>query len=299
MGNVTGTSGEVFPPAGPCQFETLGIDGVGLIGGSIAAAAKARTVCRHVIGFGRSAVRLEAARNAGLIDEYALDSDAAAQVDLYVCCLPVDRIAESVRRAAVHMRRGTVVTDAGSVKSSICDAIGSQPAAGVHFVGSHPLAGSEKQGFEHSDAQLFANKTCVVTPEAGTDEAALSHVTRFWQQLGSHVVSLTPAEHDRILARTSHMPHAVAAAVAAVLTPDDAPFAATGFRDATRIAAGDPELWTSILCANSDAVAVELESVIDRCRAFIEALEASDAMRIEQLLAEGRRCRNAIGKSSD
>lgn len=295
MGDVTSTSGDAFPPAGTCQFETLGIDGVGLIGGSIAAAAKARSLCRRVIGFGRSAERLEAARAAGLIDECSLDGKAAAQVDLHVCCLPVDRIADAVRRAAARVRRGAVITDAGSVKSSICDAIGPEPASGVSFVGSHPLAGSEKQGFEHADAQLFDAKTCVVTPDAGSDAAAVSRVTQFWQQLGSRVVSLTPAEHDRILARTSHMPHAVAAAVAAALSSDDVQFAATGFRDATRIAGGDPRLWTSIMLANRVAVAAELKSVVDRCHELVTALEAADASHIEWLLAEGKRCRDLLG----
>ena len=298
MGNVTGTSGKALPRAGSSEIETLGIDGVGLIGGSIAAAARARSVCRRIIGFGRSAPRLEAAQAAGAIDEFSLDYETAAQVDLYVCCLPVDRIAQATSRAAACMPRGSVVTDAGSVKESICDAIGPEPAAGVFFVGSHPLAGSEKQGFEYADALLFERRTCVVTPAEGSDASATARVTDFWQRLGSRVVSLSPAEHDRILARTSHMPHAVASAVAAALCPEDVPFAASGFRDATRIAAGDPQLWTSILAANRIAVTAELRSVIERCRQLVSALELGDVEQIEHLLAEGKRCRDAVGTSS-
>jgi len=298
MGNVTGTSGEAFPRAGSDGFETLGIDGVGLIGGSIAAAAKARSVCRRIVGFGRSAARLEAAQAAGLIDEFSLDNRSTAQVDLYVCCLPVDQIADAIRRAAAHMRSGSIVTDAGSVKGNLCESIGTEPAPGVRFVGSHPLAGSEKQGFEHADPELFVGKTCVITPEVGTDQTAVARVTEFWQALGSRVVSLSPAEHDRILARTSHMPHVVAAAVATALGPDDVPFAASGFRDATRIAAGDPQLWTSILYENRVAVASELVAVIERCHQLVSALESGHVAQIEHLLAEGKRCRDAIGNSS-
>ncbi len=298
MGNVTGTSGEAFPRAGSSGFETLGIDGVGLIGGSIAAAAKARSLCRRVLGFGRSAERLEAARDAGLIDDFSLDYRAASEVDLQICCLPVDRIPEAILQAAACMQPGGVVTDAGSVKGSICESIGSEPAPGVFFVGSHPLAGSEKQGFAHADADLFAGRTCVVTPGPGSDESATVRVTDYWQRLGSSVLVLSPAEHDRILARTSHMPHAVAAAVAAALCPADITFAASGFRDTTRIAAGDPALWTSILYANRVAVASELRSLVDRCQQFVSALESGQVEAVEHLLADGKRCRDAVGTNS-
>jgi prephenate dehydrogenase len=233
-----------------------------------------------------------------LIDEFSLDYRVAAEVDLQICCLPVDRIPEAVRQAAACMQPGAVVTDAGSVKGSICESIGSEPAPGIFFVGSHPLAGSEKQGFAHADPDLFAGRTCVVTPAMGTDGSAIACVGEFWQRLGSSVLMLSPVEHDRVLARTSHMPHAVAAAVAAALCPADIPLAATGFRDTTRIAAGDPALWTSILSANRVAVASELQSHIDRCQQFVSALQAGQVELVEHLLAEGKRCRDAVGKSS-
>src|SRR5690606_37330381 len=140
MGEKTGTSGTAGDG-------TLGIAGVGLIGGSIAAAAKARGLSRRIIGFGRSSDRLQQAFRAGLIDEVATDYSAACEVDLFICCLPVDRIAESITSAARHMRPGSIVTDAGSAKHAICQAVGPTPQPRVKFVGSHPLAGSEKQGF--------------------------------------------------------------------------------------------------------------------------------------------------------
>jgi prephenate dehydrogenase len=294
MGNVTGTSGDAFPRASGSEIETLGIDGVGLIGGSIAVAAKARHLCSRVIGFGRSQARLEAARAAGVIDEIATDYSAADRVDLVVCCLPVDRIAHAVREAAKHMRPGTIATDAGSVKHGICEAVGPHPAPGVAFVGSHPLAGSERQGFEHADPQLFEGRTCVVTPQDLTDRSAITRIKNFWRALGCEVVALSSEAHDDILARTSHLPHAVAAAIAAGLANGDERFAASGFRDTTRIAASDSQLWASILLANRTAVLHELEAFIDRCRSMSSALAAADAREVERLLAEGKRRRDAF-----
>jgi cyclohexadieny/prephenate dehydrogenase len=272
---------------------TLGIAGVGLIGGSIAAAAKSRCLFQRVIGFGRSRERLEDAAARGLIDELAVDYAAASEVDLFVCCLPVDRIGQAVREAARHMAPGTVATDAGSAKAGICREIGSSPSPGVTFVGSHPLAGSEKQGFEHADANLFAGRICVVTP-SGTDEPTLTRVIDFWQHLGCRVVRISPGEHDEILARTSHVPHVVAAAVAGGLREGEQQYAASGFRDVTRIAAGDPELWTGILLANRDAVIDEIGHLVERCGAISAALADADSDCLRRLLTSAKARRDAF-----
>lgn len=276
---------------------TLGIAGVGLIGGSIAAAVRSRRLAARIIGFGRSKERLDAARQAGLIDEIATGYDAARQIDLFVCCLPVDRIADSVREAAGHMKPGSLITDAGSAKASICEAIGPAPAPGVRFVGSHPLAGSERQGFEHADADLFAGRTCIVTPTGTADAPAARDAAIFWNQLGSRVVEMSPDEHDEVLARTSHLPHVVSAAVAAGIRAGEEQYAAGGFRDVTRVAGGDPGLWSSILLANRDAMRGEIARHIDRCRAFATALEEADGDELCRLLAQSKARRDAFAES--
>lgn len=263
----------------------LGIAGVGLIGGSIAGAAKSRGLCTRVIGYGRSAARLNAAKDAGLIDDFATEiGDSCEEVDLFVSCVPVDRIPESVMHAARFMRRGGIITDGGSVKLSICNAVGVEPAPGIAFVGSHPLAGSEKGGFENADAELFQGRLCVITPRGGESETAITRVTEFWRGLGSEVVVLDPQIHDSILARTSHLPHVAAAAVASGLDSASARFAAGGFRDTTRVAAGDPSLWVSILLANRGEVSEALTEFISRCEAYRHALETNDATRLYDLL---------------
>src|SRR5262249_27320715 len=151
--------------------------------------------------------------------------------------------------AAPHCRPGTIFTDAGSTKAGIVNAIQRGIRDGVHFVGSHPLAGSEKVGVEHARADLFVNRVTVVTPTPLTDEASCFNVIDFWSALRSNVITMAPEDHDQDLAVTSHLPHAVAAAVAGSTSRDLLPLTAGGFRDVTRIAAGDPELWAAIFLA--------------------------------------------------
>ncbi|MFH5804898.1 prephenate dehydrogenase, partial [Alienimonas sp. DA493] len=242
MGRPTTPPPNVSPAegAGEPRTGTLGVVGVGLIGGSIAAAAKARGAADRVIGFGRNADRLAAARDAGLLDEFSTEPEAAAGADLLVVCTPVGRIVADVRRFLGVLNEQTVVTDAGSVKGAICEDLRDQP----QFVGSHPLAGSEKAGWEHADADLFAGRVTVVC--GARDDAPAAAVSRFWQALGSRVEWMTPAEHDARLARTSHLPHAMAAALCLAADADvrpgrgDGRLTSTGFADTTRVAAGDP-----------------------------------------------------------
>ncbi|MGC1272887.1 MAG: prephenate dehydrogenase/arogenate dehydrogenase family protein [Planctomycetaceae bacterium] len=289
MGDSIGTS----DTKGTLGNGTLGIAGVGLIGSSIAAAVKSRRLFRRIIGFGRSVERLEAARQAGLIDDLFVDDDSACRdVDLFVSCLPVDRIVDSVRGAASCMKPGSVITDAGSVKGTICEALGPEPAPGVTFVGSHPLAGSEKQGFENADANLFLDRVCVMTPTGAEPASAVDRVHAFWRGLGSEVVTLSPAEHDAVLARTSHVPHLVAAALCSVPTDEELRFAAGGFRDTTRIAAGDPDLWTAVVSANRGAIEDALALFIAQCEQCREAIAAGDESAVRRFLITAKARRN-------
>lgn len=294
--------------------ESVGIVGVGLIGGSIAAALRARGYKGKIIGSGRNPARLEAARKAGLLDETTTDPP---QASLVVVCTPVDRIARDVRLAAAIAAPGTLITDAGSVKGSICRELAGALPEGVTFIGAHPLAGSEKQGFEHAHADLFVDALCVLISEddgvrghrkAGEprlmrerilDERedlrnALTRAERFWQFLGARVVRMSADDHDRVLARTSHLPHVVAAALAGSLSESDLPFAATGFRDTTRIASGDPELWTAILLANAQCALDAIDSFRDLLDEFRAAIAAGDTTKLESLLDHARSIRAAL-----
>lgn len=285
------------PPILPAPLEqTVAIVGVGLIGGSLAAALKQCGVARRVVGVGRNASRLADAKAAGLIDEFSTDLSAAArQSQLVVVCTPVDRIVADVREAAAAMPTGSLITDAGSVKGVICESLADLSSGPVTFIGSHPLAGSEKQGFEHASAALFDQRLCVITHNENTPSEKLQRLHRFWQSVGMQTSELSPAEHDTILAVTSHLPHAVAAALASLMTPELQPFAASGFRDTTRIAAGDPELWTAIFQQNSQALIDAITRLEGQIASLKSVMKQRDFAALKKLLAQAKTNRDALG----
>jgi prephenate dehydrogenase len=278
------------------MIKTLAIIGVGLIGGSIGLAAKRRGVAERVLGVGRRQTSLQEALACGALDEGSLDLAATVrQAEIAVFCTPVDRIAEQILASAPGCAPGTLLTDAGSTKAGIVRSIEGRLPEGVAFVGSHPLAGSEKRGPEHADAELFQDRLTIVTPTAATLPSALEQTVGFWQALGSRVHIMDPEEHDQALAMTSHLPHLLAAALAGILTPDLQPFTAGGFRDTTRVAAGDPALWTAIFAENRLAVLNALERLEDQLARFREALMAANWTAVGNLLAQAKKVRDALG----
>lgn len=278
------------------RIDTLTIVGVGLIGGSIGRAAKQRGLARHVLGVGRQQASLDQALACGAIDEASLDLPATVQrADVAVFCTPVTQIAAQVLTVARGCRPGTLLTDAGSTKAAIVGAVDGQLPGGVAFVGSHPLAGSEKRGPQFADAALFQDRVTVVTPTPATDAAAVKQTVAFWEALGSRVVRMTPNDHDRALALTSHLPHLVASALTGLLPAALYDLTATGFRDTTRVAAGDPSLWTGIFLQNRDAMLDALGQLQDRLLEIKMALAAGDSAAMDRFLDQAKRIRDALG----
>jgi prephenate dehydrogenase len=277
-------------------FDTLTIVGVGLIGGSIGQAARQRALCKTVIGVGRDPASLERAKSVGAIDSFTLDlREGVLHADFVVICTPVDKIAFHVLQAAKVCEPGTIITDAGSTKANIVHDVDGRLPVGVVFVGSHPLAGSEKRGPEHATADLFQGRITIVTPNARTDPAALKSVRVFWKALGSDVHLLDPAIHDRALALTSHLPHLAAASLAGIIPPQYRPFTASGFRDTTRIASSDPKLWAAIFRQNALAMADALQHYSDRLDEFRQAILADDEATLIELFSSGKQVRDALG----
>ncbi len=278
-------------------FEQITIVGVGLIGGSVGLAAKARGVAARVVGVDRDPSALASARRLGALDSCCTDlADGVAGSGLVVVCTPVDRVADVIVAAAALVPAGTLLTDAGSTKAAIVAAVRGRLPAGVDYVPAHPLAGSEKSGPEHGSAELFVNRaTAVVMSPFGADWGRTLAVGRFWEALGSRVVLMNADEHDRVLGFTSHMPHAVASAVAGVTHSDWLRVTAGGFRDVTRIAAGDPKLWAAIFDANKDGVLSALSAFTNRLDQFRALLEAGDRAGLERWLTEGKQVRDALG----
>ena len=276
----------------PFRCETLLIVGVGLIGGAIAQHARALKVARTIVGLGRDQSRLDAAVRAGVIDRGSTNANALGPIDLAIVCTPVDRVVDDVMSLVASKSPPRLITDAGSVKESICG-----PLKSVRqFVGSHPLAGSEKNGFEHASAVQFKDRVCVLAPDAETPPDVLQAVDRFWRAIGMQTVAMPATIHDRILARTSHFPHVVAYALAGLLDPGDAPFVAGGFRDTTRIAASDAGLWTSILMANRHAVLETLRQHAELMKGIEASLERGDAAELRHTLASAQRARESLNR---
>jgi prephenate dehydrogenase len=269
--------------------------GVGLIGGSVAAARRRVDANCRIIGLGRNQQRLDAAQAAGLIDQGVTSpSDLPLQGRvLVVVCLPVDMVADAVCDMAALSGPDVLFTDAGSVKRRICEAVAKCPEASARFVGAHPIAGGEQTGFEAASATLFENRCCVVT----TDNAPSSQVERvvsFWRSLGSNVHVMDASQHDRVVAVTSHLPHLLASVTAMMLSPADLPFAGTGFRDTTRVAAGDAELWTQILLGNSECVLPALVRAGERLEQLTALIQSRDREQLRALLEEAAKLRKSL-----
>jgi len=257
-------------------IERLAIVGVGLLGGSVAKAVRAQALAREVVGIGRDLARLGPALRDGALDRVTTDlAEGVAGADRILLAAPVlanETLLPRVWRAASP---GAVLTDVGSTKRGIA-AAADRLAAGrpeVHFVGSHPMAGSEKSGYAVARVDLFQGATVVVTPTESSDAAAAKAVGEFWAALGARVVVLEPAAHDRAVAAISHLPHVAAwALVDAVVRfePEALSIAARGFKDTTRIAASDPEVWREILLDNREAVRGSLAAF----RGALDDLEA-------------------------
>jgi cyclohexadieny/prephenate dehydrogenase len=276
------------------KIHTLAIIGVGLIGGSIALAARRRGLAERILGVGRRPETLRRAR--GIVDDATGDLVAAArQADLAVFCTPVDRIAEQVMAAAPACRPATLLVDAGSTKARIVQALDGHLPAGVDFVGCHPLAGSEKRGWEHAEADLFQDRLTILTPTARTPARALERAASFWKALGSRVHMLNPEKHDEALALTSHLPHLTAAALARLLPVELAGLTATGFRDTTRVASGDPALWTAIFEQNQTAMLAALGKLQENLGELRKMLDQGDWPALQQSLIQAKRVRDALG----
>jgi prephenate dehydrogenase len=280
----------------------VAILGLGLMGGSLGLALRARGFAGRVAGYARRPDTRDQALACGAVDEVHEDPGAAVRdADLTVICVPILATADMARACAGGLKPGAVVTDVGSTKAALEPALDAA-LAGTHavFIGSHPIAGSERQGMASARADLYEDATVVVTPRAGRDPSPESHAAdALWQAAGARVLHMPASVHDEMLARTSHLPHMIAAVLAATVGRGPAvdeigALCGTGFLDTTRIAAGSPTVWLDIIRTNRAALAREL----DECRARLDTLirdvrEHRDD-DIEEFLQHAREVRNAI-----
>lgn len=271
------------------NWRHVAIVGVGLIGGSIGLDLLQRRLARRVVGIGRRRESLDVARQAGAISSGTLDlAEGVAQADLIVVCTPVGRIVDDVLAAAAAAKPDALITDAGSTKRSIVTQLDRRLPRRARFVGSHPIAGSEKSGPMAAVPGLFEGRTVVITPTRRSVLADVEAVSGFWLQLGARVVPMSAAAHDKALATVSHLPHLVAAALASSTPAALLELAGGGWSDTTRIAGGNAELWTQILLDNRRQVLGVLDRYEKSLAKLRVALEKGDARQLEKLLTAAR-----------
>jgi prephenate dehydrogenase len=284
------------------EYDTVAIVGVGLLGGSIGLALRERRLAQKIVGIGRRQTSLDAARKVGAIDHGVTNlANGVADAQLIIIATPVDTIAERVIQAAAVCPATSLITDVGSTKEAIVAAVDAGLAgrrSGPRFVGSHPLAGDHRTGAEHARADLFERRTVVVTPTELTRTAAVTEIVGLWQALGANVQNMTPARHDTALAMTSHLPHLAAVAMAGATPSEFLHLTATGWRDTTRIAGGDPKLWLAILTSNRQHVLDGLDMLGQTIGNLRESLEQGDnesLLSILEAAAKKKRDRDALG----
>jgi prephenate dehydrogenase len=288
----------------PVIVDKLAIVGTGLIGGSFALALKQAGTVGEVLGVGRSAASLELAKQRGLIDR-AVDWAQAGQADCILLALPVGETEAVLKNLAPHLKTGAIVTDAGSTKANVIAAARTILKGRFgDFVPGHPIAGSEQSGPAAARADLYQGRRVVLTPEPDTRADALATVRALWEVAGAQVETLDAALHDRVFAAVSHLPHLAAFALVDELAQRaDGDtffrFAASGFRDFTRIAGSSPEMWRDIALANREALLVELDAYLAALQALRNAVSAEDTESLLAIFSRARAARELWMKQQD
>ena len=259
------------------MFRKVAIIGVGLIGGSIGLAIKKEQLAREVVGYSRRHSSLTEAIKVGAIDSAAGDLRLALDgTDFVVIATPVRSVISLFPMISRHLKRGALVIDVGSTKAAIVSAAHRELPNHSSFVGTHPLAGSEKKGAAHAGADLFHNSVCILTPTEQTNNAARERVKMFWSRIGANVKILTPTEHDKFLSGVSHIPHLLAYALMNSVPQESLALMTPSFREMTRIAASDPEMWTDICLTNGRNILLSLDEFTKSLATLRKAIISKD-----------------------
>ena len=285
-------------------FRRLALIGVGLIGSSVARAARLHGLAGRIVGYVPAGPERARLRELDILDEVsdALE-EAVAGADAVMLCAPVGTFAALSAAIAPHLAPGAILTDVGSTKLSVIADVSPHVPPGIHFVPAHPLAGTEFSGPDSGFAALFHGRWALVTPPPGTDPDAVERVAEFWRRCGSVVESMDPEHHDRVLAIVSHLPHLIAFTICG--TADDVEFqadsgsevlkfAATGFRDFTRIAASDPVMWRDVFLRNREPLLEMLQRFMEDAQAMARAVRWGDGDYIERRILRGREIRRSL-----
>ena len=273
----------------------VAILGLGLLGGSISLTARRKGIVSRVIGWShRDTTRLSALEKKVIDECQPTPQEAVKTADLVIICTPVGVMPQVLEMIAPALKPGARVTDVGSTKRSVVAAAERLLHPANPFVGSHPMAGSERSGIGAADDKLVEGRLCILTPNERTDPTTLAEIEEFWTDLGMRTTKLSPGEHDRLLADVSHLPHLIAAAIVAIQEDRAIDVAGPGFRDVTRIAAGDAGLWRDIFMDNKESVIRSLDRMLASLRDYRTALQANDGAKMEAMLAAAAKRRQGM-----
>jgi len=283
-------------------FEKLALIGAGLIGSSIAHAARRAHLARHIAAYVPRAETRARAEKAGFADSLHAELQPAVEgADLVVLATPIGTYAKLAEAIAPYLKQGAILTDVGSVKSVVIKDVGPHVPKGVHFIPGHPVAGTEQSGPEAGFAELFEGRWCILTPLPGTDPAALEKLKEFWRRCGSEVEIMEAKHHDLVLAITSHVPHLIAynivgtaADLETVTQSEVIKYSASGFRDFTRIAASDPTMWRDIFLNNREAVLEMLGRFNEDLAVLQRAVRWGDGEALFNLFTRTRAIRRSV-----
>lgn len=277
------------------KFNQITIIGVGLIGGSIGLAAKKHKLASCIIGVTAHEKSFKDAERIKAINFGTLNAKkSVVGSDLVILATPVDKVLITLKEIAPYLEKDCIVMDVASVKENIVEDAEKIIGGKNHFVGTHPIAGSEQRGAGNANVNLFKNAPCVITKTKNTGKTALHKVSAFWKALGMRVYVMSPQKHDKKISRTSHLPHTMASAIACSADPSDMKFIGTGFKDTTRIASGDPDLWTSILMANRANVSADITSNMKIMRRIRKALNREKCGELKKILSKAKNKRDRL-----
>jgi cyclohexadieny/prephenate dehydrogenase len=283
-------------------FNRVALIGVGLIGSSIARAAKAQGAAGSIVATARSPATRKRVAELGIADQVVETNAAAVEgADLVIISIPVGACGPVAAEIAPHLKPGAIISDVGSVKGSVVRDMAQHLPSNVHFVPAHPVAGTEYSGPDAGFAELFVNRWCILTPPEGTDSAAVEKLAAFWRLIGANVETMAPDHHDLVLAVTSHLPHLIAYTIVGtadelqtVTRSEVLKFSAGGFRDFTRIAASDPTMWRDIFIANKDAVLEMLGRFNEDISSLTKAIRKGDGDALFEHFTRTRAIRKGI-----
>jgi cyclohexadieny/prephenate dehydrogenase len=284
------------------QFDRMALIGFGLIGGSIARAAREQGLAGEIVVTARSAGTRARVSELGIAERVVeTNAEAVKDADLVILCIPVGACGAVAHEIAGHLKAGAIVSDVGSVKGAVVRDMAPYLPASVHFVPAHPVAGTEHSGPDSGFAELFIDRWCILTPPEGTESRAVEKLRAFWAALGARVEIMTPDHHDLVLAITSHLPHLIAYTIvgtadelAQVTSSEVIKFSAGGFRDFTRIAASDPTMWRDVFLANKDAVLEMLGTFNEDLSRLTRAIRRGDGEALFEHFTRTRAIRRGI-----